>query len=317
MTIMTFYEELMGDMSIVLPIKHLTDRVTVLYGKSGSGKTKLCVDLIKRFGREKIFSEFHCWSTTSTIAETEYSLFFGPKNCHTNFSKFNEWFTSKIHELEQIIPTKKKMITNQSFINGVIPFMPPSSLNIMENKLAAVGNIAEKRELIIDIWYALIMQNKEHIMKTHQPHCLGMDKCSVCHMCLDKRVLLLLDDFATKKDFVMKGDSKFVNAPMQSRHVHLTILVLAQSIDLIPMAFRVNTNIAVFTEIGSLSEYISMANIFVSLIKKQELMNVFESAKKKNRWAFLVWSSVVLMDEVSMGCLNLKDNENETIVCLY
>ena len=114
-----------------------------------------------------------------------------------------------------------------------------------------------------------------HLHKANHNFCPS--SCITCFICHKRRPLLLLDDFCEHAHIIFAHE--FRSAPMQARHSDLTIILLSQSVNMIPSEFISNTQVKIFTSISLLSMYLSKSSVVMTLQDKKRSNKCIRSWK--------------------------------------
>lgn len=285
-----------NELNSALDVRFFLNKTTIIYGQSGSGKTQVLIRLLRLLKETKWFTHTNLWALEDTIHGAGYDIVFGTDNCRSDFEEFGAWYQTLSEDLDKLTKSRQAMLNNLQFFSTLHKFLNRATIQKTEAKIKSF-NDALTEHTIMTIWRKAIMDSCDEINENHRPYCTGA-KCSVCFFCTPRNTLILLDDFGNHKNDVM--GSNFVRAPTLSRHLNITIILLAQSVDLVLPPFRANANINIFTSTATLSQYFGGGALFVSLKKRQYITELFGQAKKINQWTSLVWSNVPNMTELSL-----------------
>jgi hypothetical protein len=219
---------------------------------------------------------------------------FGNENCRSDFDKFEGWYNTLMDTLRQQQEQRQKQTTDHRFLLMLIDLLNSETINETNERINGFSQTVS-RDLTINIWRLTVYEHNVEIYYNHLYMCCGQN-CSICFFTQRPSPLIILDDFAHENKKVMK--TSFESAPMHSRHVNLTIIVLAQSVTQIPPSFRLNANINIFTSTATLSQFMCLADKFLSPNQKVDVLNNFIKAKKKEPWSVLFWSDIPYIEEI-------------------
>jgi len=282
-----------------------------IYGGSGTGKTCAMKTILNESFKNNAFTVGYCWAPKFSIANNNYNMIFGEKNCRCDFENFQEWYTNLADKATREVVKRDVLLNDSRVFLALFRLLPLEDIeNILEIASTVLSNTCDNSEvpvsdeeasnllsstepminstLVIDVLKQIgtsVIVNSRQKIKTAHGICY-VKGCAICYYTGIERPVILLDDFGMNKDKVMAYP--FSMAPTLSRHLSMSIIVLSQVYELVKNSFKINTQVLFFTSRIALSEMLTHQKTSMAASLKVSLTNIFDSMKANNKWSCFV-----------------------------
>ena len=272
--------------------RNMLYKVTVLYGTAGTGKTYLFRDIISHIIDINLVDHVFCWAEEYSINSNMYGQMF--TDCRSDFKNFSDWYSKLEMDISNNVAHANQVLGHWPTVEYMFRLMPMKVKNrvnkdiasrfyelgdeLFDPKIPAHQAIAKRAIL------PALSDNRDFIYDHHKykmfvAKLVCNDACGVCRFGRIRRQLVFVDDFAGVKEVM---SSKFKLCPTKSRHMKLTIVMLAQSYIMIPTEFRSNVLISIFTSKGLLNDMLHNAAQGMNADDKKVLRSKMAICKKRD-----------------------------------